>query len=951
MVVITLSDLSAVWQTASANAFAGGKRVSQNAIVFTIQKDVRGRYYVCLTDKNANLVHFQDVLWDDTPLGNAMSLFCQNVNARFSWSQESNVLYFDENPELTQTLFLHESFFAYNEKMISVSKVSKKDAAAFTERKIILFLEKAQGSTGALSYNAHPAFLDAQTDERDVCALSPFFVLSNDTIFRVHSLGPQYTSLAYFYGTISADEIETFLSFFASLFPHVPIFLEGYTTVKKPLCTAEPSLQFRGLDQAGNLSLSFLWTREPFANEFISKQMPSVAVKINDEDNTIERYPIFYDDAAGYIKKLEALLRLCKKNHPEISEEGQGYVTSDNTILISASLALPFLTENVGELSKKYRLFGTDALKAYKMRAVSPKTKLRIGSGIDFFDTTCEIHIDDEIFSPKQFVTLYEEHNFIPLTDGTRAIIDRSFFLRLKRILGKEQKGGVYKISLFDLPIVDNLIDAKIETAPSCHWRDFYDGFNDIGNRELPAVPVAQKLRDYQSFGVKWLSYLAEHNMGGCLADDMGLGKTIQTITLLSGVYAQKKDAPPSLVVVPKSLIENWQNEIKTFSPELDVYTYYGTERSLPEAVTHQIVLTTYALVRNDSELLQKEHFLYIILDEVQAIKNAQSHASKAVMLLNGQHRFALSGTPMENNVGELYALFRFLNPSMFGTEGDFNSRYATPIQKEGDENASRELSAKIRPFILRRLKQDVAKELPARTEQMLYVDMTPEQASLYETQRRFYKELINGEIAKNGFEKSQFCILQALSELRQIATVPESKTSGEVVGAKWDTLIETITELAESGHRSLVFSNFLSSLDAVGERLSLSKIDYLLMTGATANRAELVQRFQKDDSYKVFLMTLKTGGVGLNLTAADYVFILDPWWNRSAEQQAIDRTHRIGQTKSVFCYRLIARGTIEEKILELQKKKTDLFSAVISTDGQLFKKLVPEDIEYLLRG
>ena len=228
---------------------------------------------------------------------------------------------------------------------------------------------------------------------------------------------------------------------------------------------------------------------------------------------------------------------------------------------------------------------------------------------------------------------------------------------------------------------------------------------------------------------------------------------------------------------------------------------------------------------------------------------------------------------------------------------------------------------------------------------------MSPEQAAIYEKQRRFYQNLIDSEIAKNGFEKAQFCILQGLTELRQIATVPESKTDGAVEGSKWETLIETITELSSSGHRCLVFSNFLASIDAMSTRLEASSIPHLVMTGATSNRAELVKKFQQDDTYKVFLMTLKTGGVGLNLTGADYVFILDPWWNRSAEQQAIDRTHRIGQTRAVFCYRMIARNTIEEKIMELQQKKSDLFSAIISSDGQQIKKLTEEDINYLLRG
>lgn len=556
--------------------------------------------------------------------------------------------------------------------------------------------------------------------------------------------------------------------------------------------------------------------------------------------------------------------------------------------------------------------------------------------------------------SPAQFVKLYEENKFIPLSDGTRAIVDKNFFVRLKRLLGKQQKDGSYKISFFDLPLVDGLINAKIENAGKTPWREFFDGFNSIQNLPLENLPVVQKLRDYQRYGAQWLSYLTNHNLGACLADDMGLGKTIQTISVLALYYSQKSNQKnkkkSSIIIVPKSLIDNWISEIQNFAPELDTYAYYGTERDFDEALKHKIVITTYAVARNDIETLQKENFDFAVLDEVQQIKNTSSQSSKAVMLLNANHKIALSGTPMENNLGELYSIFRFLNPSMFGTEGEFNKRYGNPIQKDGDEDAAKELGAKIRPFILRRLKQEVARELPERTEQVIYVDMTNEQAILYEQQRIFYQNMIKNEIAKNGFEKSQFCILQGLSELRQIAAVPEAKSDGNVEGAKWETLIDTISEISSSGHRCLVFTNFLASVEIVSNRLEAAEIPHLVMTGATQNRQELVKKFQQDDTYKVFVMTLKTGGVGLNLTGADYVFIIDPWWNRSAEQQAIDRTHRIGQTKSVFCYRLIARNTIEEKILELQKRKTDLFSAVISSDGQQIKRLTEDDINYLLK-
>ncbi len=510
-------------------------------------------------------------------------------------------------------------------------------------------------------------------------------------------------------------------------------------------------------------------------------------------------------------------------------------------------------------------------------------------------------------------------------------------------------------MSLFDLPLLEQLIDAKITGAGMDRSRELFEGFNRIEESPLPPGCRGLKgtLRDYQVYGVKWLAYLQKHKLGGCLADDMGLGKTIQTIALLADYYngsTKKKVKHPSLIVLPRSLLYNWKTELKRFAPDLTVHTYYGAQRDLEEAEKSRIILTTYALVRNDIEALQLRDFAYIVLDEAQAIRNSSSRISRAVMLLKGEHRLALSGTPVENRLSEVYSLFRFLNPALLGTESAFNREFASPIQKNGDETALRILSGRIAPFTLRRLKQQVAAELPEKSEQTLFVEMEGEQLRLYEERRRFYEKVIKEKIAVEGVEKSRFLILQGLLELRQLASVPESKTDGEVASAKWDALLDHLGEVTAEGHRCLIFTNFLGSVEIMERKLEEAGIPWLTMTGATRNRAELVEAFQDSREYKVFLMTLKTGGVGLNLTGADYVYILDPWWNRGAEQQAIDRTHRIGQKNNVFCYRLISRGTIEEKMLELQAKKTELVSALISSDSGAVKALSGEDIDYLLQ-
>ena len=943
--ILSLQKITNLWQNAASFTETAENGIPLSESIFNLDFDDDERAYFYFSNKKGEKLSLEEILPDSTPIGTAVSRIRQQKLSFFSWGGESdNEIYLDQYADFTYQIFKGDRKFLYKDEIVSNSE--EKERA-----KIILMID--ENSVTNEKKDSVSIFLALKTENavlKNPIPLCSTYVLCDKKIFKTRDIGISYNYLKFFSGNVKKSEFDQTLSFFASIFPSIKIEMEGFSFVTQIESEADAAINFHGLDEDGNLEINLLWSKEPYPTEFISKNKPSCLVHLNQEKKTIEKTPLIYDSEKN-TKKINSLLKSCLARHPECKEEDSSAFTIEgDTIYITADLALRFLSENLSELAKNYRLFGTDALKKYKLKNAKPSTKLRLKSGIDFFDTECEIDIDGEIFSPSQFVKLYEENQFIPLNDGTRAIIDKTFFLRLKRLLGKQQKDGTYKISFFDLPLVDGLINAKIEGAEKTPWQKFFSGFNEIQNLALKKLPVIEKLRDYQRYGVQWLSYLISNNLGACLADDMGLGKTIQTISVLALFYAES-GKKTSLVIVPKSLIDNWAAEFAKFAPQISVYAYYGMERNIDEAMKNEIVLTTYAVARNDIETLQKQDFEFAVLDEVQQIKNTQSQASKAVMLLNAKHKIALSGTPMENNLGELYSIFRFLNPSMFGTEGDFNRRYGNPIQKEGDEDAAKELGAKIRPFILRRLKQEVAKELPDRTEQVMYVDMTENQARLYEQQRRFYQNMIQGEIAKNGFEKSQFCILQGLSELRQIATVPEAKTDGAIESAKWEILIETISELASSGHRCLVFSNFLASIDAVGERLSASDIPHIVMTGATQNRQALVKKFQEDEKIKVFLMTLKTGGVGLNLTGADYVFILDPWWNRSAEQQAIDRTHRIGQTRSVFCYRLIARNTIEEKILELQKKKSDLFSAVISSDGQQIKKLSEEDINYLLRG
>jgi len=454
-------------------------------------------------------------------------------------------------------------------------------------------------------------------------------------------------------------------------------------------------------------------------------------------------------------------------------------------------------------------------------------------------------------------------------------------------------------------------------------------------------------MRDYQKDGVRWLRYLYDNNFGGCLADDMGLGKTLQAISLLSYIYPKTKT--PSLIVMPKSLLTNWQNELEKFNPNLSFYLYYGASRDAEEFKKHNIILTTYTLIRNDIKILTNMKFDTIILDESQNIKNIESKISKAVMLLDAKHKFALSGTPIENSLFELYSLFRFINGGLFSTVNDFKRDYATPIQGDANEDVARILKAKISPFLLRRLKQDVLKDLPAKQEQVVYVDMDEEHKKFYNQKRDYYKQMLDQQIGANGIEKSKFLILQAFNDLRQIASAPELKSEDNIASSKIENLFEMLEDIVLNNHKVLIFANFLGSLDLISQKASELGYEHLLMTGSTRNRQELVDKFQNDKNIKLFLMTLKVGGVGLNLTEADYVFIFDPWWNRSAENQAIDRTHRMGQKNTVFAYKMITKGTIEEKILELQSRKQDMTDMIISGEEGSLKELSNADLDFIL--
>jgi SNF2 family DNA or RNA helicase len=454
-------------------------------------------------------------------------------------------------------------------------------------------------------------------------------------------------------------------------------------------------------------------------------------------------------------------------------------------------------------------------------------------------------------------------------------------------------------------------------------------------------------LRDYQRYGVGWMNFLRGIGFGGCLADDMGVGKTAQVLALLEERRVAR--AGPSLVVAPKSLMFNWKAEAERFTPKLKVLLHTGAERDAEKIQQSHLVLTTYGTLLRDVVQLAESTFDYVILDEAQAIKNASTASAKAVRLLKANHRLALSGTPVENHLGELWSLFEFLNPGMLGESRVL--RASGGLAQNPSEDARLMLAQALRPFILRRTKKQVASELPEKTEQTIYCELEGEQRKQYDELKRHYRDKLLGKTDARTWSRNRLQVLEALLRLRQAACHPGliDERRRDATSAKLDTLLDQLAELREEGHKALVFSQFTSLLSIVQDRLQAAGVAFEYLDGKTRNREERVRRFQEDPACPVFLISLKAGGLGLNLTAAEYVFLLDPWWNPAVEAQAIDRAHRIGQTRNVFAYRLIARDTVEEKVLELQKSKRELADAILTEDNAVLRGLKPEDLALLL--
>lgn len=578
----------------------------------------------------------------------------------------------------------------------------------------------------------------------------------------------------------------------------------------------------------------------------------------------------------------------------------------------------------------------------------------RVKSGIDWFELHADVNFEGRhVAFPELLSALARGDSTVRLDDGSLGILPEEWLQQYGLLAGFGVAGEDHvRFSTTQVGLLDALLTAQEQVeydAPFLEVRDRLRNFGGITAAEESA-DFRGHLRGYQREGLGWLKFLQEFRFGGCLADDMGLGKTVQLLALLQDrVVRGEGGSRPSLIVVPKSLLFNWLQECARFTPELKALEYTGADRVRlrDEFSQYHIVLTTYGTLRRDIIYLKDVQFDYVVLDEAQSIKNSGSQIAKASRLLKANHRLALSGTPIENHLSDLWSIFEFLNPGMLGRSSIFKL-YAA----DGRDEKSRDMLAHgLRPFILRRTKQQVASELPEKFEETIYCKMGKEQERRYHEMRDHYRDSLLGLVHDQGLAKSKMHVLEALLRLRQVACHPAllDSTLSDESSAKLDVLVPYLEELIEEGHKTLVFSQFTSMLAILRRHLEKRNIVYEYLDGQTRDRKARVERFQTDPDCGVFLISLKAGGLGLNLTAADYVFLLDPWWNPAVEAQAIDRAHRVGQTKQVFAYRLICRNTVEEKIAELQSKKRSLADAILQENSSLLKDLSSEDLELLL--
>jgi len=682
---------------------------------------------------------------------------------------------------------------------------------------------------------------------------------------------------------------------------------------------------------------------DPHPAVFISNYQNTIGIELKFSYN--EQW-IYYYNSNDFLlyRDEERMIAIRRKRAAEdeyyaiLAETG---AVPQDRLLIPRHDPVEWIADELPRLHEKgFDIYGQNDLQYYRIHPAKPKLKMQLTSGINWFDLQLNVQFGEESIAVESIIqALDQHHRYIKLSDGRLGIIPKNWLQKLSGILGflkKAPEEGKYRANFGHFELLEAIctIADYVESDPAyLRMRELVNNYTENFHVALPKN-FSGILRPYQQAGYQWLHFLRHYGLGGCLADEMGLGKTVQALSIL--LYEKEQgNQLSSLIIVPTSLMFNWLEEINKFVPSLRVISYHGTGRIFPWGTTQRpdcdLIITTYGILRNDIADFSKIQFNYAILDEAQIIKNPTSLAALAVCQLNARHRLALTGTPIENNLLELWSLFKFTNPGLLGRLDYFRDHFVRQIERQEDQSAREALKRLVKPFILLRKKEDVATELPPKQIMTTRVDMTPEQEALYREYLQQSRSILQDASQRNRLKKNKFEILQALMRLRQIANHPRLVYKDYRHGSgKFEMMTRQWDEIIAEGHKILIFSAFVKFLKIIRAHFVQFDIPFAYIDGSTRNRAEQVQRFQHDPDCPVFLLSLKAGGLGLNLTAADYVFIIDPWWNPAVEMQAIDRAHRIGQTRPIMVYKMISRNTIEEHIVELQQKKLILVQEII---------------------
>ena len=727
----------------------------------------------------------------------------------------------------------------------------------------------------------------------------------------------------------------------------------------------------RNLDYQPRLVLYFNYGNE----KFLPNSTQRLAVQIQTENNNyifrkVKRDIEWETDIQNFLNEIGL-----KENNGYFSISELEQVENESSLYILVN----WFNKNKTFLDeKKIRIIQENLGKKYFTGELEMELKTR--KKADWFDLHAVVRFGEFSFPfIKLKKHILNDIREFELPNGEIAILPQEWFARYKGLIPFAKiQGDTIQFEKFHFLLLKNTLKDSVESV--------IEQLNRFENPEktvfeLPANLKA-KMRNYQLEGYNWMHQLNKNGFGGCLADDMGLGKTLQTLSLLLKLKRSKRGViiknpmatggqldlfarepetvdidyqPASLIVLPTSLVHNWDNEINKFTPSLKVYKYVGSQRNKAVELNkissfYDIILTTYGTVRNDIKMLGSTEFYYAILDESQFIKNPESKTYKAIIQLRAKHRLVLTGTPIENSLSDLWSQMNFLNPGLLGNLTFFQKMFITPIEKQAGIEQQQQLQLITRPFILRRKKDEVAKDLPPLTEQIIFCKMADEQEKMYEEEKSIIRNAILESIDNDGMDKSSIVVLQGLTKLRQLANHPSllDKESDEHSG-KFDQIMVMMENLVAEKHKVLIFSSFVTHLELVKEYIESKNWRYSMLTGQTTNREKVINEFQEDPENHIFLISLKAGGVGLNLTEADYVFIIDPWWNPAAENQAISRAHRIGQDKQVFVYRFITENSIEEKIQLLKERKTSLADKFINSNNP-FKEITKEEILELFK-